>query len=89
MEALHLVIVHEPIQERESFLVETKKGRSVCLLPAAFISIISKSTFVPRMSQATRKIHQHIESEKEVVLCVNFITGPSNSADIEINGCWC
>ncbi|WP_093212796.1 LutC/YkgG family protein [Sediminibacillus albus] len=61
------------------------KGRSVSLLPATYIAIVPKSTMVPRMSQATREIHQQIESGDKVASCVNFITGPSNSADIEMN----
>ncbi|WLD94406.1 lactate utilization protein C [Alkalihalobacillus sp. AL-G] len=61
------------------------KGRSVSLLPSTYIAIIPKSTIVPRLSQATKEIHEHIEKGKDVASCVNFISGPSNSADIEMN----
>lgn len=61
------------------------QGRSVSLLPKTYIAIIPKSTIVPRMSQATREIHQRIQTGQIVPSCVNFISGPSNSADIEMN----
>ena len=60
-------------------------GRSISLLPQNYIAIIPKSTIVPRMTQATEKIHQNNKSGQAVSSCVSFITGPSNSADIEMN----
>lgn len=60
------------------------KGRSVSLLPATYIAIIPKSTIVPRMSQAATEIH-HMAQKGRLPSCINFISGPSNSADIELN----
>lgn len=64
-------------------LSDKGKGRSVSLLPATYIAIIPKSTIVPRMTQAAKEIHKMAEAG-HVPSCVNFISGPSNSADIEL-----
>ncbi|AIF44368.1 lactate utilization protein C [Virgibacillus sp. SK37] len=60
-------------------------GRSISLLPENFIAIIPKSTIVPRMTQAAKHIHKAHEQGHDVSSCVSFISGPSNSADIEMN----
>lgn len=60
-------------------------GRSISLLPKYYIAIIPKSTIVPRMTQATNQIHQVTKSGQQISSCISFITGPSNSADIEMN----
>ncbi|MGO4886685.1 lactate utilization protein C [Anaerobacillus sp. MEB173] len=61
------------------------KGRAVSLLPATYIAIIPKSTIVPRMTQVAEKVHRENKNGEAVAPCVNFISGPSNSADIEMN----
>ncbi|WP_163527528.1 LutC/YkgG family protein [Halobacillus ihumii] len=60
-------------------------ARSVSLLPITYIAIIPKSSIVPRMTQATHEVHKQVESGKDIATCINFISGPSNSADIEMD----
>lgn len=60
-------------------------GRSISLLPKTFIAIIPKSTLVPRMTQAAQQIHEAQSKGVDVASYVSFISGPSNSADIEMN----
>lgn len=61
------------------------KGRSVSLLPKTHVVLIPKSTLVPRLTQATKEIQEKVINGEMIASCVNFISGPSNSADIEMN----
>ncbi len=61
------------------------KGRTISFLPAAYIAIVPKSSIVPRMTQAAQMMRSIHQETGRVPSCVNFITGPSNSADIELN----
>ncbi|CAM3790097.1 LutC/YkgG family protein [Alkalicoccus chagannorensis] len=60
------------------------KGRAVSLLPEGHIALIPRSTIVPRMTQAASIIHERQQEDGIVPSCINFISGPSNSADIEM-----
>ncbi len=59
-------------------------GRSISLLPQTYIAIIPKSTIVPRITQVAQHLHGISASGKRVGSCVSLVTGPSNSADIEM-----
>ncbi|QKS69723.1 lactate utilization protein C [Paenalkalicoccus suaedae] len=61
------------------------RGRSVSLLPESYIAIVPKSTLVPRMTQVTTEIHERVARGDDMPSCINFISGPSNSADIEMS----
>ncbi|MCY7791566.1 LutC/YkgG family protein [Bacillus haynesii] len=61
------------------------KGRSVSLLPTTYIAIVPKSTIVPRMTQASAIIKQKVADGDVIPSCINYVTGPSNSADIEMD----
>ncbi|MCM3595785.1 lactate utilization protein C [Metabacillus idriensis] len=64
---------------------DKNKGRSINLLPKTCLCIIPKSTIVPRLTQAAEHISRQIKKGSHLSSCVDFITGPSNSADIELN----
>ena len=60
-------------------------GRSVSLLPITHIALIHKSAIVPRMTQtAIRLREQFAKNQENFPSNLTYITGPSNSADIEM-----
>ncbi|WP_338453356.1 lactate utilization protein C [Niallia oryzisoli] len=61
------------------------RGRTISFLPTNSIVIVPKSTIVPRMTQAAKILREKIKNGEQVPSCINYITGPSNSADIELN----
>lgn len=59
-------------------------GKAVGLLPHAFVALIPKSTIVARMTQAAEKIQQRVDHGELLPHAIDFVSGPSNSADIEM-----
>ncbi|QQK79130.1 lactate utilization protein C [Salicibibacter cibi] len=62
-----------------------EKGRLVNLLPENYIAVIPRSSLVPRMTQATRRVHERVQNGEEISSQIHFVSGPSNSADIEMS----
>jgi L-lactate dehydrogenase complex protein LldG len=88
-EAANVAITISEITLAESGTVvlfsDQNKGRTVSFLPATYIALVPKSSLVPRMTQAAKKMRENYQETGRVASCINFITGPSNSADIELN----
>ncbi|MCG7499414.1 lactate utilization protein C [Vibrio sp. Of7-15] len=61
-----------------------EQGRAISLLPEASVFIIPQSKIVPRMTQAASELHQMAQRGERLPSCVNFISGPSSTADIEL-----
>jgi L-lactate dehydrogenase complex protein LldG len=61
------------------------RGRTISFLPTNSIILVPKSTIVPRMTQVAKLLREKVKNGEQVPSCINYITGPSNSADIEMN----
>ncbi|WP_226568635.1 LutC/YkgG family protein [Bacillus stratosphericus] len=61
------------------------QGRALHFLPMMYIVCIEKSTIVPRMIQAVSAFNRSVEEREQPKGAIHFISGPSNSADIEMN----
>ena len=64
-------------------LTENNKGRSVSLLPEIHVVLIPTKSIIPRLQESMTMLSERIKEGKPIPTCINFITGPSNSADIE------
>ncbi|AZU62677.1 LutC/YkgG family protein [Neobacillus mesonae] len=58
------------------------RGRLVSALPPVYVAILSESTIFPRLSDSVAAIHDQISNG--LPSCINFITGPSRTGDIEM-----
>lgn len=78
-----IVVSDLTLAESGTILLQSSaaRGRTISFLPENSIAIVPKSSLVPRMTQAA----QFLRQQDHVASCINFISGPSNSADIEMN----
>ncbi|MCZ5895781.1 LUD domain-containing protein, partial [Escherichia coli] len=65
-------------------LLLKKRGRSLSLLPEYSLFILRKSTILPRVAQLAEKLHQKAQAGERMPSCINIISGPSSTADIEL-----
>lgn len=59
-------------------------GRSVSLLPKISIVVLKRSTILPRVAQLSEILHQKAQQGERMPSCINLISGPSSTADIEL-----
>lgn len=60
------------------------QGRSISLLPEHTIFIIPASQLKPRVTQVCEELHQRATQGERLPSCINLISGPSSTADIEL-----
>ncbi len=61
-----------------------KSGRAVCLLPIGHVALLKKSNLFPYMTQLMDCWEERVAAGEELPSNVTFISGPSNTADIEL-----
>ena len=59
-------------------------GRSVSLLPEKSVVVLRKSKVLPRVAQLAKVLHDKAQHGERMPSCVNIISGPSATADIEL-----
>ena len=87
-EKANIGIVHAEYGLAESggivLFSDKDRGRSVSLLPEKSIVVLRKSQVLPRVAQLAKVLHDKAQQGERMPSCVNIISGPSATADIEL-----
>lgn len=58
------------------------RGRLVSVLPPVYVAILSESSIYRRLTEGVTAVHEQVPNG--LPACINFITGPSRTGDIEM-----
>jgi len=61
-----------------------QRPRSVSLLPPTHLCLVQRSALVPDVSALPELLSRHREASGLLPSCLNLVTGPSSTADIEL-----
>jgi L-lactate dehydrogenase complex protein LldG len=66
-------------------LTDESRPRSVSLLPPVHVTVVKKSDIVSNINELFVILKHTLDVTQSVPSCMTFITGPSRTADIELN----
>ncbi|WP_317853421.1 LutC/YkgG family protein [Escherichia fergusonii] len=69
---------------RRGAVFRTGARAFLSLLPESSIFVLRKSSILPRVAQLAEKLHQKAQAGERMPSCINIISGPSSTADIEL-----
>lgn len=66
-------------------LTDKNKPRSVSLLPPIHLAVVRKENIMSDINELFAILKHKHDIDKDITSCMTFITGPSRTADIELN----